>query len=236
MRPSFGFVGRIMIICYESAFIQFTMNSPENEKQKAKSLDKALLHEMGVSKDELKKMKKKLVKASAKPERGIETWFRLTSKNLYARLGIVDRKANILISSNAIIISITLGTLYPRLAEDPHLIFAVGGMVITNVLSIAFAILAAIPRPTVASKGAGMGMEDLMTFEGFHTMSVEEYSTNVMRTLDQGDTLYQSIIADIHSLGKTLSRKYRLIRMSFQVFLYGIVLSVVAFGACHALV
>ena len=53
---------------------------------------------MGVNKEELKKLKKKLAKAEAKPERGIETWYRLASKNLYARLTIVDTKANILLS------------------------------------------------------------------------------------------------------------------------------------------
>ena len=57
------------------------------------------------------------------PERGIETWFRLASKNLYTRRQIVDTKSNILITVNAIIISVVLGSLYPRLSEDSHALF-----------------------------------------------------------------------------------------------------------------
>ena len=118
------------------------MKEEKFNKKRQKVIDDALLQEMGIDKEELKSMRKKLRKAEGKPERGVETWFRLASKNLYTRLQIVDTKANILITANAIIISMVLGTLYPRLDDDPHLVFAVGGLVLTNVLSITTAILA----------------------------------------------------------------------------------------------
>jgi len=98
------------------------MDKDKAEKKRLKLLDKALQADMGIDKDELKQLKKKLLKAESRPERGIETWFRLASKNLYTRLQIVDTKANILITANAIIISMVLGTLYTRLDDDPHLI------------------------------------------------------------------------------------------------------------------
>ncbi len=210
------------------------MSEKSKEKKKhQKQMDKALMADLQVDKEELKKLKKKLLKAEGKPERGIETWFRLTSKNLYTRLQIVDTKANILITSNAIIISVILGSLYPRLPEDPHLIYAVGGMIITNVLSIAFAILATIPRTIKPS--SKIGETDLMTFEYFQYMSLEDYQNKVMETMKQGSTLYPSIINDTHSLGITLARKYKLIRRSYLIFLYGIIISVFAFALCHLL-
>ena len=129
------------------------MNKTNDQKKNQKQLDKALMKDLHVDKEDLKKLKKKLLKAEGRPERGIETWFRLTSKNLYTRLKIVDTKANILITSNSIIISVVLGSLYTRLDQDPHLIYAVGGMVITNVLSIVFAILATIPRSQDKARG-----------------------------------------------------------------------------------
>ena len=211
------------------------MNENNLDKKKQKAVDRALLEEMGIDKEALKKMKKKLLKAEAKPERGIETWFRLTSKNLYSRLQIVDAKANILITSNAIIISLVLGTLYPKLADDPHLIYAIGGMIITNVLSIAYAILATIPnRSKEASPKGEMGKIDLMTFDDFHNLSLDEYGNAVMQTLEREERLYPSIITDIYELGTTLARKYKLIRISYQVFIIGISCSVFMFGFCHA--
>ncbi len=204
------------------------------EKKKAKMMEEALMEEMSVDKEELKQLKKKLVKAESRPERGIETWFRLASKNLYARLQIVDTKANILITANAIIISMVLGTLYTRLDDDPHLIYAVGGLVITNVLSITFAILATIPKSWEKNNPVkNLNSGDLMTFEDFSDMELSDYTDSVMSTIADGETLYPSIIKDIHTLGVKLAKKYRLIRTSYLVFLYGIIISIILFGLCH---
>ena len=212
------------------------MKEKKLEKKKNKIIDQSLMDEMGIDKEELKKLKKKLAKVESRPERGIETWFRLASKNLYSRLQIVDTKANILITANAIIISVILGSLYPRLDDDPHLIFAIGGLILTNVFSITFAILATIPKAWVKKTSiTNLQSADLMTFEDFCGMRLADYQESVMQTIADGKTLYPSIITDIHELGVKLARKYRMIRTSYLIFLYGIILSIVLFGACHAL-
>ena len=56
------------------------------------------------------------------PERGIETMFRVSFKNHMELSGIADNKANIMLSINAIIISISLSTLIPNFDENPKLI------------------------------------------------------------------------------------------------------------------
>ena len=66
------------------------MKEEKFNKKRQKVIDDALLQEMGIDKEELKSMRKKLRKAEGKPERGVETWVRLASKNLYTRLKIVD--------------------------------------------------------------------------------------------------------------------------------------------------
>ena len=211
------------------------MKEEKFNKKRQKVIDDALLQEMGIDKEELKSMRKKLRKAEGKPERGVETWFRLASKNLYTRLQIVDTKANILITANAIIISMVLGTLYPRLDDDPHLVFAVGGLVLTNVLSITTAILATLPKYWAKIKDIrSLESADLMTFEHFSDMDLGDYRESVMQTIQDGNTLYPSIITDIHSLGVKLAKKYRLIRTSYLIFMYGIIISMILFAVCHA--
>ncbi len=49
------------------------------------------------------------------------------------------------------------------------------------------------------------------------------------------DELYKTIAKDTYHLGKTIDRKFKLLRKSFNIFLIGIILSVIAFVACHAL-
>jgi hypothetical protein len=42
--------------------------------------------------------------------------------------------------------------------------------------------------------------------------------------------LYNTLIKDIYSLGVVLGRKYKLIRLAYNVFMIGIIVSVLAFG------
>lgn len=190
----------------------------------------------GISKAELKKLKKQLKKKNDIPEKGIETWFRLASRNLYTRRQIVDTKSNILVTVNSIIMSIVLGSLYTRLDQDPHLIYAIGPMVITNISSMTFAIFATRPQiqggefspEQIASKSAG-----LMTFDDFYKMPLAEYEAAINSVMEDREFLYATIKRDLHRLGVDLSRRYRMIRTSYDVFLIGIIISVVMFGACH---
>lgn len=194
--------------------------------------------EFGIGKSALKKLKKQLKKKDAIPEKGIETWFRLASRNLYTRRQIVDTKSNILVTVNSIIMSIILGSLYGRLDEDPHLIFAIVPMILTNVSSMAFAIFATRPQikagvfsaEEVTNRSAG-----LMTFDDFYKMPLAEYEAAVSTLMESKDFLYATIKKDLHRLGVDLSRRYRMIRISYDIFLVGIIVSVLMFGACHVI-
>jgi len=44
------------------------------------------------------------------------------------------------------------------------------------------------------------------------------------------DYLYGSLIKDIYTLGTVLGRKYRLVRLAYNIFMVGIIISVVAFA------
>ena len=53
------------------------------DKRLQKEQDKELMRDLNVIKDELKTLKKKLAKVAPRSERGVETLFRLASKNHY---------------------------------------------------------------------------------------------------------------------------------------------------------
>ena len=203
-----------------------------------KKTDKILMEEMGIDKEKLKELKKKLAKMEGVPERGIETWFRLASKNLYTRRQIVDTKSNILVTVNSIIMSVILGSLYTKLDDDPHLIWAIAPMILTNIISMAFAILATRP-----SKGKGhFSKQDieaktisLMTFDDFYKMPENEYEEAIDQLMNNRDFLYSTIKKDIHRLGVELSHRYKNIRNSYDVFLFGLIISIIMFGACHVI-
>jgi hypothetical protein len=75
--------------------------------------------------------------------------------------------------------------------------------------------------------------DNLMFYGNFHAMEEGEYVENITSLMNQGDELYKIIAKDAFYLGKTIDRKFKLLRKSFNIFLIGNILSVIAFISCH---
>ncbi len=165
--------------------------------------------------------------------RGIQTMLRLTSDNHLELSNMADGKANILISVNSIIISVILSVLVRRLEVDTYLIIPTVMFLTFSVATIVLAILATRPK---ISQGV-FSREDIMNrktnllfFGNFHKASLEEYEWGMSQMMKDQDYLYGTLIKDIHQLGVVLGRKYRLLRVAYNVFMVGIIVSVLAFA------
>ncbi|WP_405369328.1 MULTISPECIES: Pycsar system effector family protein [unclassified Nonlabens] len=202
-----------------------------SDKQIRKEEEKYLMTELNVDKEKLKALKKKLAKLEPRSERGVETLFRLLSKNQYTLNSMIDKKSNILISINALILSLILGTVMGQLKNDPHLIYPVIMMLLTNLASITFAIFATRPELVHGNEKS----RNLMFYGNFQNMEEDDYVNEITSLMNEGDELYKTIAKDTFHLGKTMNHKFKLLRHSFHVFLIGIILSVIAFVACHVL-
>lgn len=197
-------------------------NLKEEKKKKAsENSDKALLN------------KKKLEKLES-PERGIETMFRVTLNNHTKLSQIADSKANILLSVNAIIISVALSTLIPKLdaPNNSHLIVPTFIMIISSVVCIILAIMSTRPKVssgTFTRKEIEEKKVNLLFFGNFYKMPMEEYIWAMKEMMKDRQYLYDTMIKDLYYLGVVLNRKYTLLRLTYTVFTIGIIASVVAF-------
>ncbi len=202
-----------------------------SKKTKITEEDKYLMSELKIDKDKLKELKKKLAKVEPRAERGTETLFRLLSKNQYTLNTMIDTKSNILISINALILSLILGTVMGQLGTDPHLLYPIILILFTNLGSIAFAIFATRPELVHGENDS----KNVMFYGNFQKMEEEEYVSMVTNLMNEGDELYTTIAKDTYYLGKTIDRKFKMLRKSFNIFLFGIILSVFAFIFCHVM-
>ena len=177
--------------------------------------------------------KRKKKKEDNRPTRGIETLFRVTSRNHVDFSSMADKKANIMISINAIMMSIVFSVLFNKFATDPNLIVPTIILTIVSTATIIFAILAT--RPNLS---AGVFTKDdikkrrtnLLFFGNFYKMPLEDYEWGVRELLKDKDFLYGSLIRDIYFLGKVLGKKYLYLRISYTIFMFGLVLSIIAFA------
>ncbi|MFP9113998.1 Pycsar system effector family protein [Flavobacterium sp. RHBU_3] len=180
------------------------------------------------------KEKEKEKKKEEKPDRGIDTLFRVTLSNHTRLSDIADSKANILLSVNTIIISISLSTLIPKLDSpaNAHLVFPTFIMMLFSTVSIIFAILSTRPKVNTANfskDDVRQKRVNLLFFGNFYKMSLEEYDTALRELMTDRDDVYGALIKDLYFLGLVLNRKYRLLRVTYNIFMVGIIISVSAF-------
>lgn len=198
-------------------------NMPQNEK-----LEKSFLTEND------KKKKEKKDQKPEKPDKAIDTMFKTTLQNHNNLSGMVDNKANILLSVNAIIISVSLTTIIPKLDNpaNAHLIIPTLILIVSSVISITFAILATRPNVTKGSFTRNEVEEkkiNLLFFGNFYKMPYEDYNWAMNELMKDKDYLYNSMIKDLYHLGLVLEKKYRLLRTTYNIFMFGIIISVLAF-------
>jgi hypothetical protein len=163
--------------------------------------------------------------------------FRLTSKNHIDLSGMADTKANIMISVNSIILSILIGSLMQKLDNNPQLIIPTYVMLIVNLGSIIFAILSTRPNITSGKftrEDIEKNRTNLLFFGNFHQMQRNDYQWGMNRMMQDGQYLYASLIDDIFFLGVVLGRKYKFLRISYNIFMYGLVSAVIVFMVSNA--
>lgn len=204
------------------------------EPGKEKNL-KQLVKEKRTEKEIAKKESLKAKYKSESPDRGIQTLFRVTLKNHLTLSDIADTKANILLSVNAIIISVALSNLIPKLdnPSNTYLIYPTAIFIVFSVISMVLAVLATRPNVT-SGKFTKADVEqkrvNLLFFGNFHKMELNEYEWAIQELVKDKDYIYSSLTKDLYFLGLVLNRKYKILRWTYTIFIFGIVVSVLAFG------
>ena len=209
-------------------------------KRKEKNLSK-LIKNLKSLKEDIKKFNQKQEALELKkekieaPERGIETMFRVALRNHITLSDIADTKANILLSVNAIIISVALSNLLPKLdnPSNTYLIYPTLVFMAFTVASIVLSVLATRPNVTkgeFTKKDVSDKKVNLLFFGNFHQMSLKDFEWAMGEMMQDKDYLYSSLTKDLYFLGLVLNRKYNLLRITYTVFMVGIIISVMAFA------
>jgi predicted metal-dependent HD superfamily phosphohydrolase len=217
-------------------FTPYAKKTFEPKKQENRNKLRGEIKEFAKQDKQILGLETKLEKLNAKllqkPARGIETMFRITSRNHLQLSSMADSKANIMISINTIVISIVLSVAGARIADDPTLLIPVTFLLLVSLVTIVLAVLAT--RPSV-SKGT-FTKDDIMKkktnllfFGNFHGMDIDDYQWGVSEMMKDADYLYSSLTRDIFFLGKVLARKYQFLRYAYTTFMVGFVISILLF-------
>ncbi|MDT0556629.1 Pycsar system effector family protein [Patiriisocius hiemis] len=195
-------------------------------------------------KKDKKRRRKETMKAELKakykdasPERGIQTFYRTALRNHIKLSDIADTKANILLSVNAIIISLVLSNLLSKLDSNPFLIVPSAVFVVSSTITMILAVIATRPNVTrgeFTKEDVKKKRVNLTFFGNFHRMELSQYQWAIEELLKDRDYVYSSLTKDLYFLGKVLDRKYRILRWTYTIFVLGIIVSILAFGISFA--
>jgi len=185
--------------------------------------------------EKINKRKQKKQASSGKSKsysRGVDSMFKLTARNQINLSSIADNKSNILISLNGIIISLGLVAIASKFRQNPAIVLPTVIFIVFSLSTIILAILST--RPHVSS--GKFSREDikqkkvnLLFFGNFYKMELDEYEWAIGEMINEDQYLYSTMTKDQYSLGIVLARKYKLLRWAYNVFMVGLVISVIAF-------
>lgn len=240
-----GFYKRGLLLQQEWQDLEITCPSKAENwiEHTLEFLAKHKFHTSFAIKEWTKKKEKNIIRLQEKLEeltpqkkqklgRGVETMFRTTSRNHIQLSAIADNKANLMLSINAIIISVVISVLVPNLSTDKTLAIPTILLLAVCVISVIFATISTIPKVTQGTFTKQDILEkkaNLLFFGNFHSVPLEDFQWGIEELMKNEDYLYSSMAKDLYFLGQVLDRKYKYLRVCYRVFMFGLIVSVVAF-------
>ncbi|TCD08271.1 HD domain-containing protein [Pedobacter frigidisoli] len=172
-----------------------------------------------------------------RPDKGIETMFRITSANNQRLSDMADNKAHILITVNSIMLSLIVSLLLRRLEDHGNLIIPTFILLIVSLTCVVVSILStrpSIPKGEFTQQDMDNKKVNLLFFGNFYKMSLPSYTDGMIKVMNDKDFLYGTLITDVYSQGVVLGRKYKLIRLAYNIFMFGLIAAVFAFVIAYA--
>jgi predicted metal-dependent HD superfamily phosphohydrolase len=188
----------------------------------------------------LKALKKMVKKDKSKKEspadiagsRSAQMMFKTALRNHLDLSNLADNKANIMLSVNALIITIMVTGGATVIKNNNFIWPALGVLLATCMVSMIFATLATRPIKMTGytdEEKIRAGESNLFFFGNFYKMNYKEYQAGMQQVITDNARLESSIMRDLYFLGRSLGNKYRRLRVCYTVFMIGVITTVIVF-------
>jgi len=165
-------------------------------------------------------------------KRGVETMLRTTYRVHMDLTSLADAKSNIMISINGIIISIIIASISPKIDTNPWLLIPTSFLLVGCLVSIIYAVISArprVPRNPISLTEIQKQEGNILFFGHYSHLSEEEFEEGMTEVMIDRNLMYRNMIRDIYGLGSVLSRKFSLLRVSYNMFMIALTLGILSF-------
>lgn len=175
---------------------------------------------------------KKKAAPKTKNTRAVQHFLRNSYRTHIAMSSLADRKANIMIRLNSILISVLL-VFFKEIADiTPVAMISASIFLLTSLISLAFATASARPEITKLHHGPfrpEIIKHNIFFFGNYVHLEREQYEEAFEEMMKEKDLVYGNMIRDLFHLGGILDKKFRYLKWSYNTFLVGLILTVSSF-------
>lgn len=173
-----------------------------------------------------------------KTGRGTETMYRVSYRNHINLSDIADKKANMMMSINTLILSAIIaiaGSGFAMVGGQQVEYYRFGipmaCLLLSSLGSVIFAILSAKPNVT-HNLSSNIDLRErkssILYFGNFTQMPLDRYLSDMESLRGDNKLLYENMSMDLYYLGIVLKKKFRLLQYSYTVFMAGLILAVIS--------
>jgi len=162
--------------------------------------------------------------------RSAQMMFKTALRNHLDLSTLADNKANIMLSVNALILTIAAPMAMSYIRDNIVLIIPLICLLATCLISMVFATLATRPIKMTGSttrEAIEEGTSNLFFFGNFYRMSIEDYQSGVRSVVADEEKLENAIQRDLFFLGRSLGNKYKQLRICYNVFMVGMIFTII---------
>jgi len=168
--------------------------------------------------------------------RGVETMYRTTYRTHTNLSTMADSKANLMITISTLVITMIVSNLAPKILVDgkidTKMAIPTVILTVTCLIAMVYATLSTRPKVTegkVTKEAIKQRKANLLFFGNFHSMALEEFQWGINEMLKDPEFLYSSMSRDLYFLGIVLAKKYKYLSYCYNIFMFGLIISVLAF-------
>ncbi len=161
----------------------------------------------------------------------VESIFYYLTKIQVGLVGLADRRTSTMIHVNAIMISIVIGLLLRRIESERYLLAPTLVLLMVNLVAIFVSIYSMrSARASMLRDEARVHDANLLLFTNDVALSLPEYFERMNRMALDVPGLQKAMIEHLYFVRRMLSDRQRALRITYDIFIYGLALSLIVFA------
>jgi hypothetical protein len=152
---------------------------------------------------------------------------RETATNYIRLIGDADRKARIMLLVNSVFLTISITLISKAIASIPYSWIFASILMLSNVLSLFFSVQSV--RPEFIRYIDRESENNILHYKKTGELTLEQYQSEINSTMRDDTRKMDAFIKELYFYGRLLSVKYKLLKVAYLFFSWGILLAVLSY-------